>query len=296
VKTLLRLAIVIAVIGLSWSKFAKADDKQSAEITALRKVLTFYASFNKGIDAEVAEGDPQLFTALTLGERANGKPGLPDSGAVAIAKGAGRFGDSLQFKQPGPQVVFYQIAHNLAYAEQNWSGAISVWLKLDPDKDLAPGYVDPLFITPRTYDDGALWIDFTDNVPRQFRHGAVADRKVWDPQGRGFGQTPAAELPVATVMKPPFANEAWTHVVISFSNFNTGRPDGISTLYLNGEPAGTVGPREQTFMWNTQRATVCLGISYTGLIDELAFFDRALTPEEVRMLFEFPRPLSEASP
>jgi hypothetical protein len=122
----------------------------------------------------------------------------------------------------------------------------------------------------------------------------VADRKVWDPDGRGFGQTPAAELPVATATKPPFSNESWTHVVISFEKFNTGRPDGTSTLYLNGEPAGTVGPRQQTFTWETARATACLGIGYTGLVDELAFFNRGLTPGEVRTLYELPRPLSEA--
>jgi hypothetical protein len=99
---------------------------------------------------------------------------------------------------------------------------------------------------------------------------------------------------LVTVEKPPFTNDGWTHVLISFSNFNTGLPDGISTLYLNGQPAGAVGPREQTFTWDVSRATACLGISYTGLIDELAFFDRALTDDEVRALFEFPHPLLKA--
>jgi hypothetical protein len=85
------------------------------------------------------------------------------------------------------------------------------------------------------------------------------------------------------------------HVAISFTNFNTGRPDGVSTLYLNGEPAGTVGPRQQTLTWETPKATACLGIGYTGLVDELSFFNRALTPDEVRTLYELPRPLFEAA-
>jgi len=289
----LRFAILVAVsIGVGPSASATAADRPTSEVAAVRNALTFYASFNNGTGADVARGDPQIFTAPTLGERASGQPGLPDN--VVIAKDAGRFGDALQFKQPGAQVVFYQVDHNLAYAEANWSGAISIWLKLDPDKDLAPGYVDPLFITPRTYDDAALWIDFTDKLPRQFRHGAVADRKTWDPNGRGFGQTPADELPVVTAAKPPFSSDSWTHVVVAFSNFNTGRPDGVSTLYLNGEPAGTVGPRQQTFTWEISRATACLGIGYTGLVDELSFFNRALTPAEVRALYELPRLLPEA--
>ena len=34
----------------------------------------------------------------------------------------------------------------LNYNDRNWSATVSVWLRLDPDKDLEPGYCDPVQI------------------------------------------------------------------------------------------------------------------------------------------------------
>src|SRR5690606_15656736 len=105
---------------------------------------------------------------------------------------------------------------------------------------------------------------------------------------RDFGQIPVAELPLTTVADPPFSRDAWTHVVVTFDHFNTGLPDGTSAMYLNGQLAGEVGPREQTFTWDPKEATIVLGINYVGLFDELALFSRPLTANEVRALFESP--------
>ena len=38
----------------------------------------------------------------------------------------------------------------------------------------------------------------------------------------------------------------------------------------------------------SRRGAVRLGVNYVGLFDELALFDRALTAEEVRTLYELP--------
>ena len=289
----LYLTMCIGFLGQPFeSRVMYGDEKPTVDSSALRKALTFHASFDQGTDADFSKGDRRLFTSASLNDRKIGKPGLPTSNAVSIVKGEGRFGDALRFHRTGPDVVFYQVNQNLQYAKANWNGTVSFWLKLDPNKDLGPGYCDPLFITPRVYNDAALWVDFSDKAPRFFRHGAVPDRKIWDTKMKDLDNLPEAERPLVVVTNPPFSNEAWTHIVIAFSNFNTGKPDGVSTLYLNGKKAGSVANREHTYTWEPNESTAVLGINYVGLFDELAFFDRALTAAEVKELFELPAGLS----
>ena len=218
-----------------------------------------------------------------------GTTGLPTNGVVSIARGEGKVGDALRFHRKAPEIVFFQGERNFSYAKSNWSGTVSFWLRLDPDTDLAPGYCDPVQITPREWNDAALWVDFSkDERPRHFRLGAFANRAVWDPNKRNYDALPAGERPVATVTRPPFSRDRWTHVVFTFANFNTGKKDGVAALYLNGEPQGTVSAWEQTFSWEPAKVIAMLGISYTGLFDELAFFNRSLTAAEVGQLFALP--------
>ena len=54
-----------------------------------------------------------------------------------------------------------------------------------------------------------------------------------------------AEKPLVKVERPPFKRGQWTHVVFTFLNFNTGKPDGVVTLYVNGESRGSISPRQQ---------------------------------------------------
>ena len=72
--------------------------------------------------------------------------------------------------------------------------------------------------------------------------------------------------------------------MFTFSNFNTGHSDGVAKLYLNGQPQGSLSARQQTFTWDPARTMVMLGLSYIGLWDELALFNRALTEAEVLKL------------
>ena len=100
-----------------------------------------------------------------------------------------------------------------------------------------------------------------------------------------IAEIPGSERPLVTVDKPPFTKGRWTHVVFTFERFNTGRPDGIARLYLDGSPQGSLSPRQQTFTWDAENTYVALGLSYIGLIDDLAIFNRALTEDEIRALF-----------
>jgi hypothetical protein len=174
----------------------------------------------------------------------------------------------------------------LAYRDLNWNGTVSFWLRTDPEKSLEPGFCDPVQITPREWNDAAFFVEFEkrpDSIP--FRLGAYADFKVWNPENREWGKIPFSEKPLLAVEKPPFAGNRWTHVAFTFSNFNTGRTDGVASLYLDGENRGTIAERQQRFTWETAKPLVMLGLSYIGFMDDLALFNRALADKEVQTLY-----------
>jgi hypothetical protein len=73
-----------------------AIDPTAAANEALRKALTFHASFDQVVDADFALGSKQLYTATSYKKREDAKPGLhhPDA---QLVPGAGRFGGALKF-------------------------------------------------------------------------------------------------------------------------------------------------------------------------------------------------------
>lgn len=129
----------------------------SAESTTkLADALLFHASFDKGLNADVAAGDPGFYHAPT-GNRKEARPGLPEDNLVTLAPGEGRFGDALRFhKKTRP--IFFRGEKNLGYRTNGWNGAVSLWLRLDPDKDLEPGYCDPLQFVGQAWEEGNMFI------------------------------------------------------------------------------------------------------------------------------------------
>ena len=277
----IRAWITTSLLAVCLPGLASADEKD--DLAAIRKNLTFSASFDAGPDAEFAKGDKRIHTA-TSAARKEFKAGLP-TGEVEVAKGEGRRGDALRFIKKSDKVVFFKAADNLAYRKEKWSGTISFWLKLDPNKDLGNWYCDPIQITEKTWNDGAIWVDFSkDDKPKQFRLGTFADLKVWNPGNKDFEKMTPAERPMHTVARPPFNRETWTHVVVTFEDFNTGKPNGSAKLYLDGRLQGAVAGRSQVFTWDVEKAAIQIGMSYVGLFDDLALFDRALSEAEVQAL------------
>jgi hypothetical protein len=250
-----------------------------ALLAGLRGALAFHAPFDGTADASFASGDPRIHTGKELGK--DGEPGLTTP-EVVIARGEGRFGDALRFRKKVADVIFFRGGPNMPYTTSDWDGSVSFWLSLDPDRDLAPGYADPIQITERGWNDGALFVDFTkDEVPRHFRLGVFADRRVWDPKERNWDDVPVAERPMVDVPKPPFARGKWTHVAFTWSRFNTGKDDAVARLYLDGAPAGELDGRVQTFTWDPAKTVIQVGMSYVGLVDDLAIFDRELSAAEI---------------
>ncbi|MDB5384586.1 MAG: hypothetical protein JWM11_232 [Planctomycetaceae bacterium] len=284
------LVVMALVVGLAFPRLGAAQE--SGSLAATRQALTFSASFDRGANADFAKGDKRIYTALSA-ERKDPQPGLP-GGEIEVAQGQGRHGGAaLRFIKKSDKVVFYKAAGNVAYRQQDWSGTASFWLNLDPQTDLGDWYCDPIQITEKAWNNAALWVDFSkDEKPKHFRLGVLADLKVWNPTNRDFEKMAAAERPVYVVTQPPFERGTWTNVVITFEKFNTGKPDGLAKLYLNGKLQGIVAGRNQIYSWDREKAAIQIGMGYVGLYDDLALFDRALNETEIQALYNLQGPLA----
>jgi hypothetical protein len=267
---------------------AAAPAQPQPPLSAMTAALTFHAPFDGRLDAAYASGDPRLSSAKDRRSAAAAVPGIhPDH--VRLVRGAGRHGDAIRISLKSSPVVFYRGDRNIHYAARDWSGTVSVWFSLDPNRELAPGYSDPLIITPRSWDDASLFVDFTrDDVPRRFRFAAFADKRVWNPGGRGWDAVPAAERPMIEVAAPPFAGGKWTHVAWTWEGFNAEGTAGTLRAYLDGAPAGRLTGRRQIYTWDPAEVLIALGVEYIGLMDELAIFNRALSADEIRELQGLP--------
>lgn len=266
--------------NIAIKRLPRTPRRQPRELEA---ALKFHSGFQGTADASRSSGDGKIYTAEST-SRKNSQPGI-GLDAVTIAEGAGVQGDALRFSAKTKEIVFYS-TNEVNYRQQDWSGSVSLWLKLDPDQDLEPGFCDPIQITQRGWNDAALFVDFDKELPRDFRLGVFSDLDFWNPQGTEWEKIPVAERPMVVVKNPPFAADKWTHVCFTWENINAsdGR-DAVAKLYLDGVFKGAI-QRPMKFTWEPDRVATMIGLSYIGLIDELKTFDRALTAEQVSRLFE----------
>ncbi|MBI4621894.1 MAG: hypothetical protein HY736_01575 [Verrucomicrobia bacterium] len=255
----------------------------------LREALAFHASFDRSADADFARGDRRIYTAADRNKRDDSPPGLPAEDLVRIARGEGRFGDALEFRKKMKPQVFFRGGANLGHQPKNWNGSVSLWLRLDPEKDLEPGYCDPFQIYAQAWTEGNMFVEFSkDHTPRHFRFGLMAVTKFWNPHNRKYEEMPEAERPIVAVHRHPFRRDRWTHVLVTFANINSGAADGRGTLYLDGAKIGSFTGWNNTFNWDVTKSALTLGLNYTGFLDDVAIFDRELTDHEVRAVFALP--------
>ncbi|CAL2093009.1 LamG-like jellyroll fold domain-containing protein [Tenacibaculum sp. 190524A02b] len=247
----------------------------------LKKHLLFYSSFDGTSSANVSKGDKKMYTAKNYKEAANAKAGLNDVNVV-LAKGKGVVGDAIHFKKAKTSAIFYKAYKNVGYNSTSWSGTISFWLRLDPNKELAPHYCDPICITDSKWSDAGLWVDFTNHKPRKFRFGAMGDIAVWDPKGNSNETT--WNKRTVTVNPSPFQSKTWTHVAMVFSNVNTNQP--VFKLYLNGTYKGIIKNINDPFTWKAEKGKIMLGLGYIGFMDELAIFNKSLNSKEIEAVFK----------
>ena len=57
---------------------------------------------------------------------------------------------------------------------------------------------------------------------------------------------------------------------------------------ISGRAKGELSPWAQTFAWDGENSLFMLGFAYTGWMDALAIFDRALTAAEMARLYQLP--------
>ena len=248
--------------------------------------LRFHATFDGTTDAKVSWGDDKIFSAPSYKEKDKAQPGLGAAPHVTWAKGQGRNGsDALKFGPKNTNAVFYRADKNVAFDPKAWDGTISLWLKLDPDKDLEPGYCDPLQITDKDYNDSAIWVDFTkDDNPRNFRLGVFGQLKAWNPKNIEPDNNPAFRERLVVVKTPTFSADKWTHVVITHKGLGGGK--GEATLYVDGVLMGTTTGIAEPFEWDIAKGAIRLGVNYVGLIDDVMVWSRALTLKEIKKLIK----------
>ncbi len=253
--------------------------------STLSTALVFHAAFDGSEDATVPGGRLQVHTADSPARKSVrvGNHG----GFAQIAPAAGRYGDAIRFLKKHDSVLYYP-GTAVHYRNADWSGTVSVWMRLDPNRDLAPGYCDPIQITDKTWNDAAFFVDFDKDLPRDFRLGVFADFKFWNPTNIAWEKLPLDQRPMVTVKNPPFSSNKWTHVLFTFEDINSAAgKDAAATLYIDGAPRGSVR-RPMQFHWDLEKVALMIGIYYTGDLDDLAVFNRALTAAEAKAIYELP--------
>lgn len=139
-------------------------------------------------------------------------------------------------------------------------------------------------ITQKGAGNGGIWVDFNGAKPRDLRHGAfpaVAE-----------GQKPISEsdsqAPIVWLKGVSFKSGDWRHVVLAWKNFDTGRSDAHSALYIDGKLIGEISGRDIGMDWDLDKTGICVAVNFIGLLDEIALFNRALTPAEIANLHKRP--------
>src|SRR5262245_45762840 len=128
---MLKLVLFAIVVSLVLFAVAPTD---AGDPSALKKAVTFYASFDENLLPDVGVGpimtrfgDPTKPAQLTF------EPGF-NKDIYKIAKGKGVAGGCLEATDvlPNRGRFFYPVKGNLAYKKGGWSGACSMWINMDP--------------------------------------------------------------------------------------------------------------------------------------------------------------------
>ena len=177
----------------------------------LSSALTLYASFVKGLDADFSRGDQICY--IKKGAELQRAEANDDAKILAES---GRFRGCLHFsKKSGFQPAFKNFGV-LGNNDGKWNNTVSVWLKLNPDSDLEPGYCDPLQIVGDDEKKGVIFVEFSkDETPRHFRYAIQPLFQIWNPDNVAWDDIPFNKRPMVQVDRPSFSREAWSHIVFA---------------------------------------------------------------------------------
>ena len=258
---------------------------------AIRQAVTLRASFDEDVRADDGRGELGLSTRFNHETEKNRfvfEKGF-DATVFRVARNGGIVGGALEARDVLPRNgrIFFPAEANIAYRKGGWGGSVSVWLKTDPNTMLK-GFSDPVQITERGASNGGIWVDFNDAKPRDMRMGAFPAV----PAGGKAVAESNSSAPIIRLKDVGFKASEWHHIVMTWTGFDTGRIDARAALYVDGKPIGELKDREIAMEWNLEKTGIYIAVGYIGLIDELAVFNRALTPAEIRLLNQSPGLLS----
>ena len=247
---------------------------------SLTRSLSLHASFDNLLDADFSRGDRTCYI------RQGGKLLRADTtDDVKLAKDGGKFGGGLRFARKKAFSPAFRNPGVLNYNDRNWNGTVSVWLKLNPDEDLEPGYCDPVAIVGDDSKKGFIFLEFSkDETPRYFRYAIRPLFHIWNPEGVRWDEIPFGKRPMVQVERPPFSRRSWTHVVFTVENINDAAGRAFGRLYLNGELQGSINDWDLRFGWDPSQVLLVLGMAYVGHMDDLAVFNRVLTDAEIHQI------------
>jgi len=257
--------------------------------TNLSRALTLHASFDKGFEADFARGDKTCYVL-------QGKDLIVAASTddVRLVPDAGRFGGALHFTRKSNYRPLFKDEGALGYNDKNWTTSVSVWLRLNPDEDLEPGYCDPVQIVGDDSKKGFIFLEWSkDETPRFFRYAIRPLFSIWNPDNIQWSEIPVKKRPMVQVDRAPFTRESWTHVVFTLENVNDKTKPQIGRLFLNGKLQGTIENWDLTFGWDSTKVQLVLGAAYVGHLDDLAVFNRALTDGEVKLLYGLKQGVNE---
>lgn len=258
---------------------------------ALSKSLTLHASFDRGLDADFCRGDKQCYAQGPM------LAPLKPNDDVKLAADAGRFGGALYFPKKGGTRPCYKDDKVLNYNAKSWSASVSAWLRINPDKDLEPGYCDPLQIVGNDNKKGYIFCEWSkDETPRYFRYAIRPLFHIWNPTNVQWADIPFEKRPMVQVERAPFSRENWTHVLFTLENINDKAKPPVGKLYINGKKQGSIEKWDLTFDWDPTKVLLVLGANYVGYMDDLAAFDRALTDAEAERVYGLKDGIKELYP
>jgi hypothetical protein len=273
------VAFFIAVAAFSATK---ADGPPGSDVKdKLARALTLHASFDRGLDADFCRGDKQCYF-----QQGQSLPEAKPNDEVKIVADQGRFGGAVHFPKKGGSRPSYKDKDVLGYNAKNWCTSVSGWLRLNPDKDLEPGYCDPFQIVGNDSKKGYIFCEWSkDETPRYFRYAIRPLFPIWNPDNKAWADIPFEKRPMVQVDRAPFSRETWTHVLFTVENLNDKSKPQRGKLFLNGKLQGAIEKWDLTFDWDPSKVLLVLGANYVGFMDDLAVFDRPLTDEEVQHLY-----------
>jgi hypothetical protein len=146
------------------------------------------------------------------------------------------------------------------------------------------GYKGVTGTGPRTV---AVWMKTAAASGEVISWGTNDSGKLWSMAfiRRGLGVTPKGGY---LYMKPGLHDNAWHHVAVVVQEASPPNLHDHVKLYKDGEPAviDDIGLLDMFPIETGDKQDVRIGWQLKGALDELRIYDRALSEEEIRMLFE----------